>query len=59
MTLASFIAKGETVLTGVSVSCFLLSYLIVLIVEALRFAFKVPGRSYHPGRHDVYRTGGP
>ena len=32
------------VLSGVSVSCFLLSYLIVLIVEASRFAFKVPGR---------------
>ena len=32
-------------LAGVSVSCFLLSYLVVLVVEASRFAFKIPGRN--------------
>ncbi|QDV28136.1 hypothetical protein Q31a_65310 [Aureliella helgolandensis] len=32
-------------LTGVSVSCFLLSYVVVLVVEASRFLFKLPGRS--------------
>lgn len=32
-------------LSGISVSCFLLSYLVVFIVEALRFAFRVPGRN--------------
>lgn len=31
-------------LSGVSVSCFLLSYLVVLAVEAARFAIKIPGR---------------
>lgn len=33
------------VLTGVSVSCFLLSYLIVFGMEASRIFFKVPGRN--------------
>lgn len=33
-------------LAGVTVSCFLLSYLVVLIVEALRFGFKLPGRTF-------------
>lgn len=32
-------------LSGVTVSCFLLSYLVVLAMEALRFVFKVPGRT--------------
>ncbi len=31
-------------LSGVSVSCFLLSYLVVFVVEAARFAVKIPGR---------------
>ncbi|MEZ6134529.1 MAG: hypothetical protein R3C53_06440 [Pirellulaceae bacterium] len=31
-------------LSGVSVSCFLLSYLVVLIVEVLRFTMQVPAR---------------
>ncbi len=31
-------------LSGVSVSCFLLSYLIVLVVEASKFVFKIPAR---------------
>ncbi|MCA9128295.1 MAG: hypothetical protein KDB22_14485 [Planctomycetales bacterium] len=33
-------------LTGVSVSCFLLSYVIALVLEASRFLFKMPGRSF-------------
>lgn len=32
-------------LTGVTVSCFLLSYLVVLAMEASRFVMKVPGRN--------------
>lgn len=31
-------------LSGVSVSCFLLSYVLVFLMEASRFIFKIPGR---------------
>jgi hypothetical protein len=33
------------VLTGVSVSCFLLSYVVVFAMEASRLAFRLPGRN--------------
>ena len=33
-------------LTGVSVSCFLFSYLLVFVLEILRFGLKIPGRKY-------------
>ncbi len=37
--------RGNPVLSGVTVSCFLLSYLVVFALEAGRVFFKVPGRN--------------
>lgn len=37
--------RPEFMLSGVTVSCFLFSYLVVLAVDGARFAVKVPGRN--------------
>jgi magnesium-transporting ATPase (P-type) len=37
--------EGKAVIAGISVTCFLLSYLVVLLMEASRVFLKVPGRN--------------